>query len=224
MIFFDIDGTLLDHKGAELEGIKKFFNKYEFDKITEFEDFRETWVKVANENFNRYLRKELTFEEQRANRIIEIYKKFNIELKYEEALIKFNDYLKVYEESWKPYDDVIPCLNLLKGKKLGIISNGDHTQQVMKLEKMGIKEYFTDIITAGGAGVAKPDVKIFEIACERNGVEIKDSYYIGDDIKSDIIPCKEIGMKSVLINRLNKEVDSDINQIKNLKELVHLVK
>ena len=27
MIFFDIDGTLLDHKGAELEGIKKFYKK-----------------------------------------------------------------------------------------------------------------------------------------------------------------------------------------------------
>jgi len=219
MIFFDIDGTLLDHKGAELEGIKKFYEKYEFNKVTEFEEFRKIWVEASNVNFNKYLKKELTFDEQRANRIIDIFKAFNMEIGYEDALEKFNDYLHVYEESWKAYDDVIPCLEALKGRKLGIISNGDHSQQIMKLEKMGIKDYFSDIVTAGGVGVAKPNVKIFEIACERNGAEIKESYYIGDDIKSDILPCNEIGMKAVFINRNNKEVDGSITQVSTLVDL-----
>ena len=119
MIFFDIDGTLLDHKGAELEGIKKFYEKYEFDKLTDFESFRLLWVEGANRNFNKFLKKELTFEEQRANRIIELFNEFGIEVKYEDALIKFEDYLKVYEECWKAYDDVIPCLEALKGNRLG---------------------------------------------------------------------------------------------------------
>ena len=96
MIFFDIDGTLLDHKGAELEGIKKFFNLYRFDELTEFEKFKKIWVDVADKNFNKYLKKELTFEEQRANRIIELFKEFDLEITYDDAIIKFNEYLKVY--------------------------------------------------------------------------------------------------------------------------------
>ena len=48
MIFFDIDGTLLDHKGAELTGIKKFYDKYEFSKLTQFEEFRKIWVEASN--------------------------------------------------------------------------------------------------------------------------------------------------------------------------------
>ena len=223
MIFFDIDGTLLDHKGAELEGIKKFYEKYAFNQLTDFEHFKELWVKFANKNFNRYLAKELSFEEQRANRIIELFAEFHISVEYEEALDKFNDYLTVYEECWKAYDDVIPCLEMLKGKRLGIISNGDHEQQVMKLEKIGIKDYFEDIVTAGSIGVAKPNVKIFEMACERNGVNISDCYYIGDDIKSDINPCNEIGLKAILINRAQKEVSTDVKQVRSLVELGQII-
>lgn len=219
MIFFDIDGTLLDHKGAELEGIKKFYEKYGFNKLTEFEAFRNVWVDYSNKNFNKYLNKELSFEEQRANRIMDVFNEFGMTIDYEDGLKKFDDYLKVYEESWKAYDDVIPCLESLKGYKLGIISNGDHDQQITKLKKIGVVEYFEDVITAGGVGVAKPNTKIFEIACERNNVKIEDSYYIGDDIKSDIIPCNEIGMKAILINRSNKEVASEIIQIKSFDEL-----
>lgn len=223
MIFFDIDGTLLDHKGAELEGIKKFYEKYKFDNITDFESFRKVWIDFSNKNFNRYLKKEVSFEEQRANRIIDVFNEFGISIDYEDALNKFNDYLNVYEESWKAYDDVIPCLEALKGQKLGIISNGDHQQQITKLEKIGVTKYFEDVVTAGGVGVAKPNVKIFEIACERNNVKVEESYYIGDDIKSDIIPCNEIGMKAILINRSEKEVDDTIIQIKSFDKLKDLI-
>lgn len=223
MIFFDIDGTLLDHKGAELEGIKKFYKKYEFDKMIDFENFRELWVKFANKNFDKFLKKELSFEEQRANRIIELFKEFDMEINYEDALTKFDDYLKVYEESWKAYDDVIPCLESLKGKKLGIISNGDHAQQLMKLEKIGVKDYFEDVVTAGNIGVAKPNVKIFEMACERNDESIDESYYIGDDIKIDIIPYSEIGMKAILINRTGKDVDKEIVQVSSLDKINELL-
>ena len=223
MIFFDIDGTLLDHKGAELEGIKKFYEKYGFSQLTEFETFKNVWTLASGKNFDRYLKKEISFEEQRANRIIDVFKEFNMDITYEEALKKFEDYLIVYEESLMSYDDVITCLEVLKIQKLGIISNGDHEQQIKKLEKMGISSYFEDVITAGSLGVAKPNVRIFEIACERNAVEVEDSCYIGDDIKSDSLPCNEIGMKAVFINRNQKEVDRGIIQVNSLLELMSVL-
>ena len=223
MIFFDIDGTLLDHKGAELEGIKKFYQKYKFDKITNLEKFKLCWVDFSNKNFKKYLTKELSFEEQRANRIIDVFNEFGISITYKDGLEKFNDYLKVYEESWRAYEDVIPCLESLNGYKLGIISNGDHQQQIKKLEKIGVIRHFDDVITAGGVGVAKPNIQIFKIACERNSVKIENSYYIGDDVKSDIIPCKQVGMNAILINRTNQEVDKDICQITSFNEVKKLI-
>lgn len=217
MIFFDIDGTLLDHKGAELEGIKAFYKANGFDKICSFDEFQNAWIQYSDKNFEKFLKKECSFEEQRAMRIIDVYNEFGKEIEYDISLVKFSDYLKAYEEAWKPYDDVIECLDSLKGYKLGIISNGDYNQQVSKLKKMKIDKYFCDIVTAGEVGYAKPDGKIFEIACERNGVEIKEAYYIGDNVKTDIIPVNKIGMRGILIDRNKK-----INREENIKRIYSL--
>ena|GEM_PF-5591545 len=70
-----------------------------------------------------------------------------------EARFTFEEYLSVYENNWKPFEDVVPCLQELTTYKLGIISNGDLEQQSLKLERMGIKHFFSEIITAGEDGI-----------------------------------------------------------------------
>jgi putative hydrolase of the HAD superfamily len=65
-------------------------------------------------------------------------------------------------------------------------------QQSLKLERIGIKDYFNCIITAGDVGGAKPDIRLFEIACRRVNESHKDCFYIGDDLNTDILPCKEV--------------------------------
>ena len=220
MIFFDIDGTLLDHKGAEAEGIKAFYESNVFDKLCNFESFKQAWVKYSDKNFNKFLNKECNFEEQRAMRIIDVYNEFNKKIEYKEALGKFGDYLIAYERAWKAYDDVINCLKSLKGYKIGIISNGDYNQQIEKLKRMNIYTCFCDVVAAGEVGYAKPDSKIFEIACERNNIGINEACYVGDNIKTDIVPAEAIGMKAVLIDRnKSNSVEGTINRIYSLNDL-----
>lgn len=225
MIFFDIDGTLLDHKGSEQEGIKKFYFLNEFNEKCDFDNFIKIWIKYSDKNFEKFLNKEYNFEQQRAMRIIDVYNKFGKEISYNEALTKFTDYLNAYESSWKAYDDVIPCLNMLNQYKLGIISNGDHKQQVEKLRKMNILEYFCDVVVAGDVGYAKPDNRIFEIACQRNNVNIENVFYVGDNIKTDVIPANEIGMKGILIDRdKERKTENNINRIFSLTDIKNLLK
>lgn len=225
MIFFDIDGTLLDHKGAEQEGIKKFYFSNDFNKICNIEKFREIWVKYSDKNFEKFLNKEYTFEQQRAMRIIDVYNEFNKEISYNEALTEFSNYLNAYEASWRAYEDVIPCLNILNEYKLGIISNGDYEQQCKKLRKMNIDKYFCDIVVAGDVGYAKPNNRIFEIACQRNNVSIENAFYVGDSIKTDIIPANEIGMKGILIDRdKERKTDNNIKRIFSLVDIKNLFK
>lgn len=225
MIFFDIDGTLLDHKGAEQEGIKKFYFSNDFNKICNIEKFREIWVKYSDKNFEKFLNKEYTFEQQRAMRIIDVYNEFNKEISYNEALTEFSNYLNAYEASWRAYEDVIPGLNILNEYKLGIISNGDYEQQCKKLRKMNIDKYFCDIVVAGDVGYAKPNNRIFEIACQRNNVSIENAFYVGDSIKTDIIPANEIGMKGILIDRdKERKTDNNIKRIFSLVDIKNLFK
>lgn len=221
MIFFDLDGTLFDHKSSELLGVEAFYEKYKDCFRLEKEMFYKFWCQISDKYFNRYLKGEVTFDQQRIERIKELFSYSNIKLTDEDAMIKFNKYLSNYENNWKPYDDVIPCLKHLSRKyELGIISNGDLNQQSLKLEKMKIKKYFIDIITAGEIGISKPNIKLFNIACKRVNKQPQECYYIGDDLQTDIIPCKDVGMNGIWLNRKRERLTiNSIKMIYNLSDL-----
>lgn len=98
------------------------------------------------------------------------------------------------------------CLNELEGQRLGIISNGDLTEQMFKLGKISHRDYFDPVIAAGDVGVAKPDPGIFRIACERASVDIQDCVYVGDDIEIDILSAIEAGMNGIWLNRKHDDL------------------
>ncbi len=222
MIFFDLDGTLLDHKQSEYLGVKAFYKEnLEYFNIDE-DGFYKLWCKISQKNFKRYLDGEISFIQQRNERIKDIFSEADLQINDIEAEKKFQTYLINYEKSWKPYEDVIPCLRSLQNYRLGIISNGDYNQQLLKLERMGIKDFFEIIITAGDVGVAKPDIKIFEIASETAKECPENCYYVGDDYKTDILPCGQIGITGIWLNR--EKENHDISNIKMVYGLADLEK
>jgi len=219
-IFFDLDGTLLDHVKAECLGIKGFYQEYKADFLFSEDIFYKQWCIIGDKHFGRFLKGELSYSQQRIERTKEIFSLIGQRISDKEAEKRFQTYLRIYEESWEPFDDVIPCLKELKKYKLGIISNGDQEHQIMKLKSMKILNNFDIIVTAGETGFAKPDLKIFQIACERAKVSPSDCCYIGDDYKNDILPCRKIGIKGIWLNRdAEKYEQKEINIIFSLKEL-----
>lgn len=220
MIFFDLDGTLLDHKNSECLGVRAFYHKYKHELQFGEEAFYEIWIKASNKYFYKYLKGEMTFKQQQIDRVKEVFSFSHIKISDKDAQRRFGFYVNKYEENWKQFQDVIPCLRKLSEYKLGIISNGDLGQQTLKLERLGIKDYFGTIITAGDVGTAKPDTKLFEIACARVNEDPKNCYYIGDDLETDILPCIKIGMNGIWLNRNDKKIySSDIVMINSLNEL-----
>ncbi|URZ05077.1 HAD family hydrolase [Clostridium felsineum] len=222
MIFFDIDGTLLDHKRSELLGVKEFYEIYKENFKIGREEFYKIWCEISDKYFNIYLKGKITFKEQRINRIKDIFSYSNIKLTDEEAEEKFKIYLSNYENNWKPFDDVIPCLKeLSRSYKLGIISNGDLNQQLLKLERMKIKKYFSNIIISGELGISKPDIKIFISACKKVNEKPQQCYYIGDNFNTDIISCENAGFKGIWLNRTQEVlVENKVKVINKLEDLV----
>ncbi|URZ02167.1 HAD family hydrolase [Clostridium felsineum] len=222
MIFFDIDGTLLDHKQAELLGVKQFYEIYKENFKIGQKEFYKIWCEISDKYFNIYLKGEITFKDQRIKRIKEIFSYSNIKITDEEAEEKFKNYLNNYEDNWRPFDDVVSCLKeLSRSHKLGIISNGDLKQQLFKLERMKIKKYFSNIITSGEVGISKPDVEIFSVACDKVNEKPQQCYYVADNLYIDIIPCEKAGFNGIWLNRTPKVlVDNKIKMICSLKDLV----
>ena len=224
VVFFDVDGTLVDHKFAEKAGAIQYYQEQmSVFKISEAE-FIKLWGDLANKYFNRYLNKELSFNEQRMSRIKELFRIVKIELSDQDAEFEFRSYLSFYRNNWKAFDDVIPCLNQLGDVQLGIISNGDYEQQIDKLKTVGLIDYFATIVTSGEAGYSKPDKRIFIEACNRVSKAPSECYYVGDDFRIDILGSNAAGMKGIWINRKQEATDDrNIINISTLNDLPDLV-
>jgi putative hydrolase of the HAD superfamily len=225
VIFFDLDGTLLDHKAAESEAASKFFYDYARQFNISESEFVHLWSELATKHYNRYLRKELSFIEQRRERIKELFGYMGCCICDEEADQKFDVYLNNYKNSWISYPDVIPCLEQIDSYNLGIITNGDYHHQVEKLERLGIRKFFSTIVTSSVVGIAKPNKEIFITACEKAGVTPSDCIYVGDDIEIDILGCKSAGMKGIWLNRVDSSPPiTNIITIRTLHEVPELIR
>lgn len=194
MIFFDLDGTLLDHDAAERQGALAFAAAFGLDKS----DFIERWRDVSDRHMDRFLAGEIDFAEQRRLRMREV---FGRELSNDEADEAFESYLDAYESGWRLYPDVLPCLERLEGTALGVITNGNRAQQVKKLEAASILSMFALVVTSEDAGTAKPDPEIFRFACNRAGVPPAASTYIGDRLDTDAHAAVRAGLRGIWLNR-----------------------
>ena len=221
-IFFDLDDTLVDSRKAEMIATCAFKEQFkEFKKIGN-EDFEKLWHEIAIEQYKRYERKEISYEQHRIERIKSVFAKFNIEKEDEEALKIFNIYLEKYAENWTLFHDAKEVLDYLKNKyKLGIITNGDGTQQRNKIVKTRIIDYFSEIIISGDEEISKPNKKIFEIACNKINEDSHNCLMVGDNYENDIKGAIDAGLNAIWLNRGNKDIEYK-SQIKELTEIFSL--
>jgi putative hydrolase of the HAD superfamily len=201
MIFFDLDETLFDFKSAEYTAVNVLYSQLLDPSTCNREDFYKSWCAIGMKHFGRFLRGELTFEQQKIARITELLQSVGLPMDEDEARRKFQIYLDHFEKNWRTFDDVLPCLESLRGRRLGLITNGDPDQQRQKMKKVGIFDYFEVVVTAGDIGSAKPDPAIFTHACRLAETDPADCTYIGDNFETDIIPCEKLNMKAIWLDR-----------------------
>ena len=213
MIFFDLDGTLLDHDAAERRGALAFAAAFGL----EVSGFLEQWREVSGRQLGRFLAGEIGFAEQRRLRVREMLGR---ELSGDEADRVSKVYLDAYENGWRLYPDVLPCLERLQGARLGVITNGNREQQLAKLEATSILSSFTLVVASEDAGAAKPDPDIFRIACDRAGVLPAACTYIGDRLDIDAHAAVRAGVRGIWLDRAARATDvDDIEVIGSLREL-----
>ena len=57
------------------------------------------------------------------------------------------------------------------------------------------------IIASTEAGCSKPGLQIFRIALDKAGCKPQNAVMIGDRLDNDIIPVKELGMKTIWVKQ-----------------------
>ena len=201
MIFFDIDGTLLDDERAMMRGLDSLHANYGSTIGLAREDLSLVWLQLLDQHFHRFLAGEISMDEQRRARMRALLGNGLGTVDDERCDAAFAVYLDAYERGWAPYADVGDALARLKDRPLGVITNGDHAQQLTKLERTHLASLFSVVITSGGFGAAKPDRRIFEEACRRADVHTTAAIYIGDDWAKDIAGSRAAGLQPIWVRR-----------------------
>ncbi|MBD3109997.1 HAD family hydrolase [Bacillus sp. AGMB 02131] len=118
------------------------------------------------------------------------------------------------------YEETFQVLEELKGEyRLLLLTNGSPNLQNTKLAiTPELVPYFEQIVISGAFGRGKPDASIFEHALSLMGLNSDEAIMVGDNLMTDILGASRVGMKSVWINRHDKER----NEVVPTYEISHL--
>ena len=144
---------------------------------------------AVNEPFEKIYEKAISLYKENRKGDLEIMKSYELPI------------LKWHTEDEELYPEAVTCLEELSKKyKIGIIAN-QSLGTADRLEQHGILKYIDLVIASAEEGVSKPDRKIFEIALFRAKCKAENAVMIGDRVDNDIVPAKQLGMKTVWIKQ-----------------------
>jgi len=199
MIFFDIDGTLIDHASASAAASLIFFDK--FPGVIPFsrDEYPAAWEQILNKHFKRWCLGEVSLWEQRRARIRDVFAA--PDLSDNQADARYRVFIREYEALTRPFEDAERCLRGLAGERLGIISNGAREQQIGKLQRARLLKYFSVMVYSEDVGLGKPSHSIFREACRQAGDASEVCVHIGDDLDADVVPSRALGMRGIHLSR-----------------------
>ena len=204
MIFFDIDGTLIDHASASAAASLSFYDHFAGRIAFDRQDFPVIWESILTTHFQRFTRGEISLWDQRRGRMREVFR--DPGLTDAECDSRYRVFMEHYEARCEAYPDAAPCLQRMEGKELGIISNGGREQQIGKLKRAGLLQYFSVLVFSEDVGAGKPAAGIFLEACRQVGEQPAACTHIGDDLIADVAPSLALGMQAVWLDRLGVRV------------------
>jgi putative hydrolase of the HAD superfamily len=85
------------------------------------------------------------------------------------------------------------------GVKVAIVSNSEGMLEPL-FDRLGILDCFDTVVDSAKVGVEKPDVRIFEIACERTRTTPSRALHLGDTFATDIVGARNAGMRAALVD------------------------
>jgi putative hydrolase of the HAD superfamily len=82
-----------------------------------------------------------------------------------------------------------------------VVTNGTVRQQERKLRHTGLDREVAGWVISEGAGIRKPDPRIFQLAASRAGRSLDGAWVIGDSAEADIGGARSAGLPGVWLHR-----------------------
>ncbi|MCL2409790.1 MAG: YjjG family noncanonical pyrimidine nucleotidase [Oscillospiraceae bacterium] len=220
-IFFDADGTIVDHKECEKQALVYLFDSIGIGYQDEYQDiFRPLdhmlWDSGSCDGISVSAKDIPTY------RFKLLFEKLNISY---DNYAKANDLFKVGLANSvaliENADEIIEYL-YNKGYMLCVVTNGLIELQKPRVANSKIGKFISHIMVSEEVGAHKPNPLIFNTLLKRIGLNPWDVIMIGDSLKNDIQGAKNAKIKAVWYNPEHSKNETDIlpdYEINNLLQL-----
>jgi len=218
-VIFDLDNTLLDRDRTFLAFVGRLTNTY--------------FPGIAAEEQERIVRQILEVDQDGYNPKPRMFKEllgllpWTIKPDVAELLEYYRQH---YTLCAALMDSALELLEQCRerGWKIGLITNGRNDIQYGKIDALRIRDAFDTVVVSEGAGVKKPDARIFRMALDTLDVVANRTLFIGDHPVNDIRGAADVGMHTVWVQR-NQAWDDTIAAkplltIKSLNELIQAIR
>jgi putative hydrolase of the HAD superfamily len=176
---FDLDGTLVDRTGAYTEAVAALCRERAFDPQIQ------AWL--------------LTELADRANAadFVRLRETFGLAVP---AAQLWQEYVDLMAAAVTCRREVLEGLARLRtaGWTIGVITNGASDIQRAKLAATGLAGLIDEVAVSGDLEIRKPDLRLFQLAASRCGVNLADGgWMIGDNPAGDIGGAHQAGLRTI---------------------------
>ena len=144
---------------------------------------------------------------------------------YPDAAIE--PFKQAFRQAWGETHTLVPgakeMLEALKksGFRLFAASNSFGHLQRRRLERAGLLAFFEDTYISMDIGYDKPDVRFYEEALRRAGLQPHEALMVGDSMTTDILGAQAAGLDAVYFNRRSESTPPAVPSFPSLNEIVH---
>lgn len=217
LLFFDLDDTLLDHRGAEEAAQRETFEAFaKHLNGTAFEAWLGEYQTVNRALWDAFGRREVTRDELKYRRFHEPLAALGHDGAHADAMSDF--YLAAYARHWRlneGAEEILAAATELG--TVGILSNGLLEAQKAKVERFRLDRWASHFVFSEEVGAMKPAREIFDAAWERAARrEPVRRVYLGDSIPHDVVGAKNAGWLPILYSPNGHEADFPVLYVRRL--------
>lgn len=223
-VYFDLDGTLLDHKRAEQHALHDIYHHFDLFNGTDANQLVQVYQAINSEQWKLYSQHKVTRDQLQRNRFEQTLCELGLDAsRYEEVGRQYMDF---YQNHWQWIDGAQSAFKSIKQKfDVGILTNGFADTQKKKFEQFNLYEQASHLVISEEVGAMKPHPSVFKFATEQTGLDAGQILYIGDSYSSDVVGGTEFGWQVAWYTQngeaeKHKKADFVFNDFEDLRKYV----
>jgi putative hydrolase of the HAD superfamily len=205
-VLLDLDDTLIDTQAAFRTATRAVATRWlpHLDDQAVVEAARR-WARDPGGHFRAYTRGELGFLEQRRRRVTDLHAAYGGPVLDDDEFGRWEAvYDAAFRAAWALHEDVAAFLDELaeSGVATGALTNATREISLAKLDRLGLADRLTLLVSPDDLGVGKPDRQVFQLACDRLGTAPERTAYVGDELDIDAQGARAAGLVGIWLDRL----------------------